>query len=301
MYAVPSSTSTAPMGVMAKSSSPGWPERFSKSLASRNAGALIRVRVVPRRCGQRHRHQQARSGELLLARQAHQDGQHHRRDHQMMRKRRQRGGRRHHHRDRAPFAAARRARDARADAIGDAGGREPGGQHEHRRDDDRRFAGEPGQRLFRVQDPAPEVSASRASIATTSTRELLTDEQPQRDPQDRQKKDLLRLHCLRVPYLEKSGQVNAPGMWTLRSRRSETRRKNKTPPACARVLFFIIGAQKRTRTSTKLPPLAPEASASTNSATWAGAGRAFSGLRGHMSTHGFIHTVWIGPGCTMAE
>ena len=44
---VPSSTSTAPMGVMAKISRPGWPERFSRSLASRKAGALIRVSVVP--------------------------------------------------------------------------------------------------------------------------------------------------------------------------------------------------------------------------------------------------------------
>lgn len=33
---------------------------------------------------------------------------------------------------------------------------------------------------------------------------------------------------------------------------------------------FLNGAQERTRTSTSLPILAPEASASTNSATWAG-------------------------------
>ncbi len=32
----------------------------------------------------------------------------------------------------------------------------------------------------------------------------------------------------------------------------------------------IIGAQERTRTSTSIRTLAPEASASTNSATWAG-------------------------------
>src|SRR6056297_2105337 len=35
-------------------------------------------------------------------------------------------------------------------------------------------------------------------------------------------------------------------------------------------MLGINGAQERTRTSTSLPILAPEASASTNSATWAG-------------------------------
>jgi hypothetical protein len=34
-------------------------------------------------------------------------------------------------------------------------------------------------------------------------------------------------------------------------------------------LLFCDGAQEKTRTSTTLRPLAPEASASTNSATWA--------------------------------
>ena len=35
-------------------------------------------------------------------------------------------------------------------------------------------------------------------------------------------------------------------------------------------MFWMIGAQERTRTSTSIQTLAPEASASTNSATWAG-------------------------------
>ncbi len=38
-------------------------------------------------------------------------------------------------------------------------------------------------------------------------------------------------------------------------------------PACGGVFYLSHGARERTRTSTELPPLAPEASASTNSAT----------------------------------
>ena len=43
-----------------------------------------------------------------------------------------------------------------------------------------------------------------------------------------------------------------------------------TSGTCWNVPICCLGARERTRTSTKLPPLAPEASASTNSATRAG-------------------------------
>ncbi len=68
--------------------------------------------------------------------------------------------------------------------------------------------------------------------------------------------------------------------------------KQKTP-ACARVSCFQPGARKRTRTSTKLPPLAPEASASTNSAIRAGGSRAFCVRANVLSTPG-LHTPSTG-------
>src|SRR3546814_16813528 len=48
--------------------------------------------------------------------------------------------------------------------------------------------------------------------------------------------------------------------------------------------FLQPGARERTRTSPELPPLATEASASTNSATRAGAGRGCCGARQGLST-----------------
>ena len=46
--------------------------------------------------------------------------------------------------------------------------------------------------------------------------------------------------------------------------------KNPREPKFSRVFGLDNGAQERTRTSTSIRTLAPEASASTNSATWAG-------------------------------
>jgi hypothetical protein len=46
----------------------------------------------------------------------------------------------------------------------------------------------------------------------------------------------------------------------------------KSPPFSAITGLGVDGAQERTRTFTAVKPLAPEASASTNSTTWARAG-----------------------------
>ena len=47
---------------------------------------------------------------------------------------------------------------------------------------------------------------------------------------------------------------------------------SKSPPFSAITGLGVNGAQERTRTFTAVKPLAPEASASTNSTTWARAG-----------------------------
>ncbi len=58
----------------------------------------------------------------------------------------------------------------------------------------------------------------------------------------------------------------------------EARAENNKADACASALLSI-GAQEKTRTSTVLPPLGPEPSASTNSATWASSIAAFAVMR----------------------
>ena len=107
----PSTTSATPIGVMENTPSPGVAAASQQVVGEQEGGRAEQRERRAERSGQRHRHEQARRRQLLLARQPHQDGQHHRRDHQVMRERGERGHRRHDDGDGAPLAARpRRAR-----------------------------------------------------------------------------------------------------------------------------------------------------------------------------------------------
>ena len=146
------------------------------------------------RGGQRHRHQQARGGQLLFAGQPHQDRQHHRRDHHMVREGGQQRGGRHHHRDRAPLAAAGGAADPGPDPVGDAGGLQSGREHEHGRHDDRRLAGEAGQGLPGIQDPG-QGQRQQGQHGHQVHPHPATDEQRQGRAEDHEEDDLVQFHA----------------------------------------------------------------------------------------------------------
>ena len=103
----PSTTSATPIGVMPKMPSAVRRPRSQQVVSEQERRRAEERQRGAERGGERHRHQQPRWRQVLLAREAHHDRQHHRRDHQVVRERRERGDRRHDHQDRAPFAARR--------------------------------------------------------------------------------------------------------------------------------------------------------------------------------------------------
>jgi hypothetical protein len=75
--------------------------------------------------------------------------------------------------------------------------------------------------------------------------------------------------CEEIASLEALARADASAF----EARTKLRAKNKKPRRLSHYGVICLaresGAQERTRTSTVLPPLGPEPSASTNSATWA--------------------------------
>ena len=112
-----------------------------------------------------------------------------------MRERRERGDGGHHDEDRAPFLGAGCPRDPGADALGEAGFGQRGGDDEHRGDDDGGLAGEAGQGFAWGQDPGRRQREQRQHRGDVDAN-LLADEEDQRDGDDREEYELLWGHGL---------------------------------------------------------------------------------------------------------
>src|SRR5690606_4142240 len=93
---------------------------------------------------------------------------------------------------------ARGAADPLADVLGDAGGGERAGDHEHRGNDDRRLAGEPGQGLVAVEHAGHRERQQDQHRADVDAH-AFADEQVQAAGEDQQEKDLVQVHGGIVP------------------------------------------------------------------------------------------------------